>query len=58
MDTTTAIGHCGEWVGLAERDGRFPRRVRVGKRSVTWREDAIADFVNSREVAAPLPAAA
>lgn len=32
-----------------ERDGRFPKRVAIGPRSVAWRESEILEWIASRQ---------
>jgi prophage regulatory protein len=35
-----------------EADGQFPRRVKLGKRSVAWRESQLLEWIESRSYAA------
>ena len=35
-----------------EAEGQFPRRVKLGKRSVAWRESQLVEWIESRSHAA------
>lgn len=34
-----------------ERDGLFPKRIKIGKRAVAWVESEIEEWLNSRMIA-------
>ncbi len=36
-----------------ERDGKFPRRVRLAGRSVAWHRDEVVEWISSRERIGP-----
>ncbi len=42
-----ATALCRSTVYQLERDGRFPKRVAIGPRSVAWREDEIAEWIEA-----------
>lgn len=44
-----ATGLCRTAIYQLEKDGDFPARVAIGKRSVAWREDQVADWIESRQ---------
>jgi prophage regulatory protein len=60
MERFLRIGDVVERVGLSrvsvwrrERDGDFPRRVKLGPNSVAWKESEIAAWMESRERTGP-----
>lgn len=40
---------CRSSVYQLERDGQFPKRVAIGPRSVAWKEDEIAAWIEARQ---------
>lgn len=44
-----ATALCRSSIYQLERDGQFPRRVAIGPRSVAWKEDEIAAWIEARQ---------
>ena len=43
------VGQSLSWIYKAEKQGAFPRRVRLGKRGIGWRGDEVEAWLDSRE---------
>lgn len=41
-------GYKRAWIYSLMAQGRFPKQVRLGNRSVAWRSDDIQNWINSR----------
>ncbi|MFO0109941.1 MAG: helix-turn-helix transcriptional regulator [Alphaproteobacteria bacterium] len=41
------------WLAIKERDGEFPRRVRLGARTVGWSVAEITEWMEQRKAARP-----
>ena len=41
-------GYCRGWIYRLEREGDFPRRVRLGPNSVGWLEHEVDEWITAR----------
>lgn len=46
-----AVGVSGTTIWRWEREGKFPRRRRVGPNAVAWRSDEVEKWIRERPVA-------
>ena len=47
-DIAMVVGLSRSQIYVAMNEGTFPRPVRIGKRTVAWRSDEIAAWIDSR----------
>jgi prophage regulatory protein len=50
-DVITLTGMKRSWVLSETKDGNFPKPLRLGGRSIAWREQEIVDWIDARPIA-------
>jgi len=57
-EVTRLTGLSATTLWRRERDGTFPRRVKIGSNSVGWVEEEVQAWIENRERGGPKPAGA